>query len=98
MGRNTSRTPKIEDEVMKPEEMKTMLSQLSKDSSIQSLLYVTRKLGEIEGIISTQAEPASTLTHVQKDLQSLYDMLVEEAGVEQLPDFGGEGIGGDRST
>jgi hypothetical protein len=97
MGRNRGKTPKIEDEAMKREEVMTMLKQLSKDSSFQSLLYVTRKLGEIEGMISMQTEPASTLIHVQNDLQRVYDKLAKEAGIEQLPYLGGEGIGGDRA-
>jgi len=70
--------------------------QHQKDAILPSLLYVSRKLGEVEGLIFVQADPDKTLVDVQKDLNRLYDQLVEDAGIEQLSEFKGEGIGGDR--
>ncbi len=77
------------------EEIQSQFIQSQKDSAIQSLLYVTRKLGEVEGAISMQADPDENLVNVQKDFQRLYDNMVERAGIEQLPEFAGTGIGGE---
>jgi len=35
---------------MTPEEVKAMMIQLQKDAALPSLLYVSRKLGEVEGV------------------------------------------------
>jgi len=59
--------------------------QHKKDSALPSLLYVTRKLGEVEGLISLQTDPDVDLVSVQKDLKRVYGKLVEEAGVELEP-------------
>jgi hypothetical protein len=69
--------------------------QNQEDAELPSLLYVTRKLGELEGIISTQADADDNLVNVQKDFQQLYDKMVERAGIEILPELRGNGIGGD---
>jgi hypothetical protein len=82
---------------MTPLEIETMMIQLQKDAMIPSLLYVTRKLGEVEGMISMQAYPGDDLINVQKDLNRVYDKLVEEAGIEQFPESKEAGIGGDRA-
>jgi len=39
-----------------PKEVNAMMIQHQKDASLPSLLYVTRKLGEVEGMISMQAD------------------------------------------
>ncbi len=58
------------------------MDQLQKDATIPSLLFVTRKLGEVEGVISVQVDPDGALVDVQKDFKLLYDKLVEDAGIE----------------
>jgi len=80
---------------MTPDEVKAMMIQHEKDATLPSLLYVTRKLGEVEGVISTQKDPDKALTGVQRDLKQLYDKLVDDAGVKLIPELEGEGIGGD---
>jgi hypothetical protein len=77
------------------DEIEAMLIQNERDSMLPSLLYVTRKLGEVEGTISMQENPSENLVNVQKDFQRLYDKLVEKAGVEQLPESDRGGIGRD---
>ena len=81
------------------EEVKTMMIQQQKDGTLSSLLYVTRKLGEVEGMISMQVTPDKAIVAVQKDFKRLYDKLVEEAGIELLtePERVGDIIGGDSS-
>jgi len=79
---------------MTPDEVKAMMIQHEKDATLPSLLYVTRKLGEVEGVISTQKDPDKALTGVQRDLKQLYDKLVGEAGIELLQES--KGGGGDR--
>jgi len=61
-----------------------MMIQAEKDAVLISLLYVSRKLGEVEGVISTQVDPDKTLVDIQEDLNRLYDTLIESAGVEQV--------------
>jgi hypothetical protein len=75
------------------DEIQAKFIQSEKDSVLPSLLYVTRKLGEVEGAISMQADPDENLVNVQKDFQRLYDNMVERAGIEQLPEIPGTGIG-----
>lgn len=88
---------------MKNRELKTideaeaMLIQNQRDSMLLSLLYVTRQLGEIEGIISTQSQPDEKLLKVQKDFERLYERMIEDAGIEQLPESDIGGIGRDAS-
>ena len=69
--------------------------QNQEDAELPSLLYVTRKLGELEGIISTQQDANDNLVNVQKDFQRLYDTMVEKTGIEILPKLAGNVIGGD---
>jgi hypothetical protein len=80
---------------MTPEEVQAMMIQAEKEAILPSLLYVTRKLGEVEAWISMQQDPGKTLVDVQGDLRQLYNKLVEEAGIEQVPESTGEEIGGD---
>ena len=77
------------------DDFKDNFLQNQKDSELPSLLYVTRKLGEVEGILSTQADADDNLVNVWKDFQRLYDKMVGRAGIEILPELGGDGIGGD---
>jgi len=42
---------------MTADEAIAIINQLQKDSTLLSLLYVTRKLGEVEGMISMQVDP-----------------------------------------
>ncbi|NQT61663.1 MAG: hypothetical protein HQ556_01785 [Candidatus Marinimicrobia bacterium] len=85
------------DRVMTPEEVQVTMSQLEKDAKLSSLLYVTRKLGEVEGMISAQDVPDKALVTIQKDLKQVYNKLVEDADIELLPETQREGIGGDES-
>jgi hypothetical protein len=75
------------------EEIQVKIIQDQKDSILPSLLYVTRKLGELEGTISMQPNPDENLVNVQMDFQRLYDNMVERAGIEQLPETDNLGIG-----
>jgi len=87
---------KKQDEKMETlEEIQAKIIQAEKDSILPSLLYVARKLGEVEGTISMQTDPDEDLVNVQKDFQGLYDNMVEGAGIEQLPEIPGTGIGGE---
>ncbi len=67
---------------MTVEEVNAMMIQHQKDATLPSLLYVTRKLGEVEGILSVQSEPETALLGIQGDLKRLYDKLVEDVGIE----------------
>jgi len=96
MTKKTAGGQKPPEKFMTPDEIKAMVIQNQKDATLPSLLYVTRKLGEVEGWISMQKDPHKTLVDVQGDLRQLYNKLVEEAGIEQLSESKGEGIGGDR--
>ncbi len=80
---------------MTPEEVSKMMIQQQKEAALPSLLYVSRKLGEVEGILSVQSEPETALIAVQGDLKRLYDKLVDDAGIELGPESGVIGIGGD---
>jgi hypothetical protein len=81
---------------MEPDEHIALMLQHQKDATLPSLLYVTRKLGEVEGLISSQTHPDKALVDVHEDLKLLYDKLIEDAGIEMLSKSKGEGIGGDR--
>ena len=74
-----------------------LMVQSRKDSAIHSLLYVTRKLGEVEGLVSIQTDPDENLIKVQKDLLGLYDQLIETAGIQIMPESERSSIGGDSS-
>jgi len=78
--------------VVTPEDVKAMMIQHQKDSTLPSLLYVTRKLDEVEGVISTQVDPDKALVAIQGDLKQLYDKLVDDAGVE--PQLESKQVGG----
>ena len=56
---------------------------------------MTRKLGEVEGMLSMQAEPDEALISVKKDLSRVYEKLVEGAGIELLSESESSGIGGE---
>jgi len=88
-------TMKSKEKVATPEEFKDLFIQGQKDAILPSLLYVTRKLGAIEGTLSMQVDPDENLVNVQKDFQRLYDNMVERAGIELSPEIAGTGIGGD---
>ena len=92
----TNIPPTPSDETITPEEVQAMMIQHQKDATLPSLLYVTRKLGEVEGMISTQKDPDKALVSVQGDLKQLYDKMIEDAEIELLPEIQREGIGGDR--
>lgn len=84
MTKRTSKTPDSSSQAMTLKELKAMMIQAEKDAVLISLLYVSRKLGEVEGVISTQVDPDKTLVDIQEDLNRLYDTLIESAGVEQV--------------
>jgi len=93
--KKTIETQKPPDKVMTFEEIKAMMLQQQKDATLPSLLYVSRKLGEVEGVISTQVDPDKALVGIQEDLNDVYDKLVEEAGIEQEPEGLRTGMGGE---
>jgi len=72
-----------------------MMIQLRKDAALPSLLSVTRKLGEVEGMISMQPDSDEALVNVQSDFKRLYDKLVADAGIELSHEPLEIGIGGD---
>lgn len=76
-------------------ESKALYLQWQKDAMLPSLLYVAKKLGEVEGIISTQASPDENLAKVQNDFKHLYDNMVEQAGLELIQESDATGIGGE---
>ncbi len=86
---------KTNEKKMTSDEARAMILQYQKDAALPSLLYVSRKLGEIEGMISMQTNPDKALVGVQKDFKQVYDKLSEEAGIEPLSESEGKGIGGD---
>jgi len=47
-------------------------------------------------MISIQEDPDEAQFDIQGDLKRLHNKLVEDAGVELLPEIQREGIGGDR--
>lgn len=79
------------------EELKRSIEQSMNESSLHSLLYVARKLGEVDGIISNQASAGEALRAVQRDLNQLYDILIKDLGIKHRVESSGEGIGGDRA-
>lgn len=95
MNKNTNKARSASDKTMTLDEVKAMMIQAEKEAALPSLLYVTRKLGEVEGMSSLQTDPGEDLINVQKDLKRVYDKLVEEAGIEQLTESDGMGIGKD---
>ncbi|NQT62614.1 MAG: hypothetical protein HQ556_06610, partial [Candidatus Marinimicrobia bacterium] len=54
MAKKTNTEQSSPDKVKTHEENKAMMIQLRKDAALPSLLSVTRKLGEVEGMISMQ--------------------------------------------
>ena len=80
---------------MTPEEVSKMMIQQQKEAALPSLLYVTRKLGEVEGVISTQEYPDKPLVAIQRDLKQLLNKLVEDAGIELDRESTDAFIGGD---
>jgi hypothetical protein len=95
MAIGTNKEQKLSEKAMTPEEIRTMMVQLQKDATLPSLLCVTRKLGEVEGMISMQEDPSEELVNIQKDFKQVYDKLSVEAGIEPLSESEGKGIGGD---
>jgi len=77
------------------DEFKALIVQGQKDSAIQSLLYVSKKLGEVEGMISCQTIPDEKLVKVQQDFSRIYQKLVKEAGIELHTEPTEVGIGRD---
>ena len=92
----TRKPQTLPDKEMTQDEVKAMMIQHQKDAALPSLLYVSRKLGEVEGLISMQEDPDKALVTIQKDLKRLHDKLVEDAEIELLPEIQREDIGGDR--
>ena len=96
MGRESSKTPRTNDEAMNQEEIAAMMIQLQNESVLPSLINVTRKLGEVEGMISMQSDPSEDLLNAQQDFKRVYDKLLDEAGVELPQESENMGIGSDR--
>jgi len=88
MTKRTNKEQKIPGKLMTLKEVKAMMIQLNKDAALPSLLYVTRKLGEVEGMISMQEDPDKALVAIQGDLKRLHSKLVDDAGIELIPELG----------
>ena len=86
---------RLTEEISTAAESKALILKIRNDSTFRSLLYVTRKLGEVEGMISMQAVPNESLINVQSDFKRVYDKLIEESGIELLPESETSGIGSD---
>ncbi len=97
MAMKTNKAQRPADKAMTVEEVNAMMIQHQKNAALPSLLYVTRKLGEVEGMVSQQKNPDEALVGVREDLNSLYGKLVEDAGIELPPELRVGGIGGDRA-
>ena len=82
---------------MTVEEVNAMMIQHQKDATLPSLLYVTRKLGEVEGVISTQEYPDKPLVAIQRDFKQLLNKLVEDAGIELDRESTDGSIGGENA-
>lgn len=78
-------------------ETNEMMNQHLRIEALISLLSVSRKLGELEGIISMVNEPENTLVKVQEDLKRVYENLSKYAGINKESDAGKPTIGGDSS-
>jgi hypothetical protein len=81
--------------LIESDESQHTLIQHQKDALLPSLLFVTRKLGEVEGILSVQSEPETALIGIQGDLKRLYDKLVDDVGIELSHEPLERGIGKD---
>ncbi len=68
------------------DEVEALMIKHRKESSLPSLLYVARKLGEVEGMISIQKNPSKDLLNIQKDFKRVYDKLIDEAGIVLAPE------------
>jgi hypothetical protein len=79
----------------KVEDHEALMGQIQKDSAINTLLYVARKLGEVDGLISIQTDPDKDLIKVQNDFLVLYDQLIKTAGIQMMPEKEGGSIGGE---
>ncbi len=77
------------------DELKKMMLQSELDSLLPTLLYVARKLGELEGIMSNQREKADDLTNIHNDFNRLFNTLVMKAGIDFKNELETKGIGGD---
>jgi hypothetical protein len=84
-----------EKELGSPQEIEAMLIQHFKDSAIQNLLSISRELGVVEGMILCTAHPGEELLDVQRNLQRVYDNLLEKAEIVELQEVERKGIGGE---
>ena len=74
---------------------KALIIQSRKESAIHSLLFIARKLGEVEGLISIQNVPDEELNNVRKDFLVTNNILIETAGIKEIPEVKRTGIGGE---
>ena len=75
---------KKQDERMETlEEFQAKIIQSEKDATLAALLYITRKLGELEGVISTQSAPDNRLVTAKDDLLRQYYRLIEKVGLRE---------------
>ena len=88
-------TLKTSKKASKFDKTKELIIQSRKGSAIHSLLFIARKLGEVEGLISIQNVPDEELNNVRKDFLVTYNILIETAGIKEIPEVKRTGIGGE---
>lgn len=55
--------------------------QAERDLNLTTLVYISRKLGALEGVSSTQAVPDPRITTAKVDLFQLYERLIDMVGL-----------------
>jgi len=76
-------------------EIRNISAQNDRDSALPTLLFVSRKLGELDVLISQKTDSDDTLINIQKDFHNLYEKLLKRAGVEMCSSSTNMNIGGD---
>ncbi len=56
-------------------------TQAERDLNLTTLVYISRKLGELEGMSSTQAVPDPRIETAKADLFHLYERLIDKVGL-----------------
>ena len=76
--------PKKQDGNMeKLQEREAKIIQLERDTDLTALLFITRELGKLEGILSNQDVTDSRLERVKDDLSQTYDRLIDKVGLSE---------------
>ena len=77
------------------DEIRNILAQNDKDSALPTLLFVSRKLGELDVLTSQRTDSDDTLINIQKDFHNLYEKLQKRAGIDMCSSSTNMNIGGD---